>query len=82
MTLWFEYTSWKFLLGQSYKAISRESDDNKFIYFYQMDGVHNWIYAIFLFINYQNKHLKEVNLSDKSQRQHCEQFYFIKSLLI
>ena len=41
MTLWFEYTSWKFLLGQSYKAISRESDDNKFIYFYQMDGVNN-----------------------------------------
>ena len=41
MTLWFEYTSWKFPLGQSYKAISKESDDNKFIYFYQIDGVNN-----------------------------------------
>ena len=32
-----------------------------------MDGIVNWIYAIFSFIVYENKNLKEVNISDKFQ---------------
>ena len=32
-----------------------------------------WIYAIFLFTVYENKNLKEVNLSDKLQCPHCQQ---------
>ena len=38
-----------------------------------MNGVVIWIYAIFLFIVYENKNLKEVNLSDKLQCPHCQQ---------
>ena len=33
--------------GLSDRASYRESDDIKFIYFYQMDGVVIWIYAFF-----------------------------------
>ena len=50
-----------FILGQSDKASYRESDDIKFIYFYQIDGVVIWIYAIFLFIVCENKNLREIN---------------------
>ena len=32
-----------------------------------------WIYAIFLFIVFENKNLKKVNLSDKLQCPHCQQ---------
>ena len=55
------------------KASHRKSDDIRFIYFCQMDGVVIWIYAIFLFIVCENKNLKEANLSDKFQRPHCQQ---------
>ena len=65
--------SWMFILGQSDKASYRESDIIKFLYFYHMNGVVIWIYAIFLFIVYENKNLKEVNLSDKLQCPHCQQ---------
>ena len=57
-----------FIFGRSDKASYRESDDIKFIYFYQMDGIVIWIYAIFLVIVCENKNLKVVNLSDKFQR--------------
>ena len=39
--------SWTCTLGQSDKASYRESDDIKFIYFYQTDGVVIWVYATF-----------------------------------
>ena len=45
--LWIEYTGQTFILGRSDRASYRESDDIKFIYFHQMDGVVIWIYAIF-----------------------------------
>ena len=35
------------MLRQSDKASYREWGDNKFILFYQMEGVAIWIYAIF-----------------------------------
>ena len=60
--------SWMLILGRSDKASNRESDDIKFIYFYQTDGVVIWIYAIFLFIFCENKNLKKVFLSVKFQR--------------
>ena len=53
--LWIEYTSWTFILGRSDKANYRESDDIKFIYFYQMDGVVIWIYAIFWLLSVKIK---------------------------
>ena len=59
--------SWMLILGRSDKASNRESDDIKFIYFYQTDGVVIWIYAIFLFIFCENKNLKEVYLFVKFQ---------------
>ena len=36
-----------FIFGRSDKVSYRESDDIKFIYFYQTGGVVIWIYAIF-----------------------------------
>ena len=55
------------------KASHRKSDDIKFIYFCQMNGVVIWIYAIFLFIVCENKNLKEANLSGKFERPYCQQ---------
>ena len=60
--------SWAFILVLSDKAGYMESDHIKLIYFYQMDGVVTWIYAVFLFIVCEKKKLKEANLSDKLQR--------------
>ena len=51
MFFWIEYMSWTFILGQSDKVSYRESGDIKFIYFYQMDGVVIWIYAVFFYLS-------------------------------
>ena len=64
--------SWTCTLGQSDKASYRESDDIKFIYFYQTDGVVIWVYAPFF---YHNKNLKDVTLSMTNFNAHIVNSY-------
>ena len=71
--LWIEYRSWTFILRQSDNASYRETDDIKFIHFYQ------WMLfgfiPFFWYIVRENKNLKKVNLFDKFQRPLCQQLH-------